>query len=299
MLSNVDHAVEVNAMSSDKKQSDLEIIGKDYLESSLCGKQKSESKIHYEHDRNQYYKKGIAPESAAKINSPAPNISLNENMTSTLELLDQRNNGSNLELSLELDLDICEESESPSTMASDSIIPETTYSPSPIIGALQNMGRSRAVSGPNNKVHEDQEIQTVIETQESESFTMLENGNNLVENAQINNLTLPVTNNTLRSQGYGTVIIIKPTADNVKDLINNPVEIIKATKNSLFNCPEIKDIRVNKRKNILVAEMKESNSAKLKYLLEVEMLGTWAVKCYQPNSDLFHHGVISPVAPNA
>ena len=118
-------------------------------------------------------------------------------------------------------------------MASDSIIPETTYSPSPIIGAPQNMGRSRAVSGPNNKVHEDQEIQTVIETQESESFTMMENGKNLVENAQINNWTPLVTNNTLRSQGYGTVIIIKPTADNVKDLINNPVEIIKATKNSI------------------------------------------------------------------
>ena len=29
------------------------------------------------------------------------------------------------------------------------------------------------------------------------------------------------------------------------------------------------------------------------------MLGTWAVKCYQPNSNVFHHGVISPVAPNA
>ena len=75
------------------------------------------------------------------------------------------------------------------------------------------------MSGPNNKVHEDQEIQTVIETQEIESFTMLENGNNLVENAQINNLMLPVTNNTLRSQGFGTVIIIKPTADNAKDLM--------------------------------------------------------------------------------
>ena len=92
----------------------------------------------------------------------------------------------------------------------------------------------RTMSGPNNKVHEDHEIQTVIETQESKSFTMLENGNNLVENAQINNLTLPVTNNTLRSQGYGTVIIIKPIADTVKDLINNPVEIIKTTKNSLL-----------------------------------------------------------------
>ena len=35
MLSNVDHAVEVNAMSLDKKQSDLEIIWKHYVESSL------------------------------------------------------------------------------------------------------------------------------------------------------------------------------------------------------------------------------------------------------------------------
>ena len=56
---------------------------------------------------------------------------------------------------------------------------------------------------------------------------------------------------------------------------------------------------MTRKKNKLVAEMKESNSAKLKYLLEVEMLGTWAVKCYQPNSDVFHYGVISPVAPNA
>ena len=87
-------------------------------------------------------------------------------------------------------------------------------------------------------------------------------------------------NDTLRSKGNGRVIIIKQLDNNVKELINNPVEIIKATNNSSFNCPEVKDIRVNKRKNILVAEMKQFNPTILKQLLEVNMLGTWAVNCY-------------------
>ena len=118
-------------------------------------------------------------------------------------------------------------------------------------------------------------------------------------NPQRNVKKFPVINETLRSQGYGTVIIIKSTANNVKDLINNPIEIIKSTKNSLFNCSEVKDIRVNKRKNVLVAEMKENNPTKFEQLLKVKILGAWDVICYQPNSDLFHYGVISPVAPDA
>ena len=43
------------------------------------------------------------------------------------------------------------------------------------------------------------------------------------------NAKLTVINDTLRSQGNGTVIIIKPLDNNVEKLINNPVEIIKAT----------------------------------------------------------------------
>ena len=140
-----------------------------------------------------------------------------------------------------------------------------------------------------------------IEIPETENISLLHNENELVTNPHRNINKFKVINETLRSQGYGTVIIIKPTANNVKDLINNPIEIIKSTKNSLFNCSEseVKDIRVNKRKNVLVAEMKENNPAKLKQLLKVKILGTWDVICYQPKSDLFHYGVISPVAPDA
>ena len=65
------------------------------------------------------------------------------------------------------------------------------------------------------------------------------------------------------------MIIIKPLDNNVKELINNPVEIIMATNNSSFNCPEVKDTRVNKIKNILVAEMKENNPTILNNFLKL------------------------------
>ena len=45
--------------------------------------------------------------------------------------------------------------------------------------------------------------------------------------------------------------------------------------------------------------MRENNPTVLKQLLEVNTLGKWAVNCYQPNSDVFSFGVISPVSLNA
>ena len=45
--------------------------------------------------------------------------------------------------------------------------------------------------------------------------------------------------------------------------------------------------------------MKENNPTIFEQLLKVNMLGTWAVNCCQPNSDVFLFGVISPVSLNA
>ena len=45
--------------------------------------------------------------------------------------------------------------------------------------------------------------------------------------------------------------------------------------------------------------MKEYNPTILKQLLKVNMLRKLAVNCYQPNSDVFSFGVISPVSVNA
>ena len=119
-----------------------------------------------------------------------------------------------------------------------------------------------------------------MKSQEMENVSTLNSGSKAMTNDLNSSTKLPLINDTLRGQGNGTVIIIKPL-DNVKELINNPVEIIKATNNSFFNCPEVKEIRVNKRKNILVAEMRENNPTVLKQLLEVNMLGKCAVNCYQ------------------
>ena len=166
---------------------------------------------------------------------------------STIETLDQLNNASLLDLSFDF---------SP-------VIPATPCTRSPIIGAQQNKDRGKC-----NRECDAQHDMETIEILETENISLPHNENELVTNPQQNVKKFPVINETLRSQGYGTVFIIKPTANNVKDLINNHIEIIKSTKNSFFNCSEVKDIRVNKRKNLLVAEMKENwnNFLKLKSL---------------------------------
>ena len=60
-------------------------------------------------------------------------------------------------------------------------------------------------------------------------------------------LALPIEcneENALRE----TVILIKPKSDNARDLINDPVEILNAIKNSKFGKLNINDFKTNKRK---------------------------------------------------
>ena len=68
-----------------------------------------------------------------------------------------------------------------------------------------------------------------MESQDVENVSTLDSGNKSLTNDINSNTKSPVINDTLRSQGNGPVIIIKPLDNNVKELINNPVEIIKAT----------------------------------------------------------------------
>lgn len=109
-------------------------------------------------------------------------------------------------------------------------------------------------------------------------------------------MTLNLTQN---SQNDSKIILIKPISNNSKDLIHNPIEIVKSIRNSPFSCKEIKDIRVNKKRNILVAELQESNMTLMTMLLKVTKLGDWQVTCQQPNSDAYFLGVISPISPQA
>ena len=92
------------------------------------------------------------------------------------------------------------------------------------------------------------------------------------------------------------VILIKPTSDNGKELINNPLEIINRIKNSKFGKLNINDITTNKRKGLLVAKIRNPTDAIMLELLQVKALGSWPVHCYVPNRDRFKIGVISPIS---
>ena len=161
-----------------------------------------------------------------------------------MEILNQANNGSKQDLSLDFDLGL-EHSQ---------FVPETPGSPSPIIGAPHNRTNGR-INQNQEYVIEHEYFE--MESQEIENASTLNSGSKAMNNDVNSSTKLPLINDTLRSQGNCTVIMINPLDNNVKELINNPVEIVKSTNNSFFNCPEVKDIRVNKRKNILVAEMRE------------------------------------------
>ena len=87
----------------------------------------------------------------------------------------------------------------------------------------------------------------------------------------------------------------KPTSENAKDPINNPLEIISVIKNSKFGKLYVDDITTNKRKGILVAKIKNPTDAII-LELSFKALGNWPVMCYVPNRDRFRIGVISPVS---
>ena len=91
------------------------------------------------------------------------------------------------------------------------------------------------------------------------------------------------------------VILIKPEIDDPRKLINDPVEIVTAIEVSKFGKLNISDIRTNKRKGILIANVKNCTQSVIDELLNVQYLGKWKVKCYRPNRDIYKAGVISPI----
>ena len=112
----------------------------------------------------------------------------------------------------------------------------------------------------------------------------------------LNQQQMPPTNFTLESRGKRTVILIKCTDPNSVKLINNPIEIHKSVSNSVFGSLSIADVRVNKRKQVIVIEITDATSELLQSLTTVTKLGNWNVNCYIPRSDSFQFGVIAPIS---
>ena len=96
-----------------------------------------------------------------------------------------------------------------------------------------------------------------------------------------------------------TIILIKPEADKVNELMNDPIEIVTAIENSKFGKLNVKDIKTNKRKGLIVACVKEQSPAIIQELVNVKRIGKWKVDCYIPRKDRFKVGVISPISTGA
>lgn len=177
-----------------------------------------------------------------------------------------------------------------SSVTSGEISRPTGPNPSPIIGGFR---KKPLLNNCNDNVEAKEANSVPYSTNpENSNNSELErssrNSQNLVSG-------LPM-NRTLESQKQDRVVIISPTEENARELISNPVAIMKAIEGSPFNHQLIKDIRVNKKKNIIAAELREKNQQLMDKLVSVTSIGTWKVKCYQPLSDTLYVGVISPIS---
>ena len=96
--------------------------------------------------------------------------------------------------------------------------------------------------------------------------------------------------------GNNTIILIKPTKKNGKDLINDPITSVKVIQDSKFGKLNVSNIKTNKRKGLLVAEMEQVTPGLIEELLSVKCVGKWKVHCYIPERVRNKYGVISPIS---
>ena len=108
---------------------------------------------------------------------------------------------------------------------------------------------------------------------------------------------LPLINPTLESMGKNNVILIKIQSDDNKEILTNPILINKLIYESDFKKLRIKDIRINKKKDIIAIENSDPLSVReIDILTKIENLGKYQTKCYIPNLEKYSYGVIGPIS---
>ena len=73
-----------------------------------------------------------------------------------------------------------------------------------------------------------------------------------------------ILNSTLRSQGSGSIVLVKLVEENYQQIINDTIKIAKLITNSIFDTVEVKDIRTDKRRATIVIEMVKENTELIK-----------------------------------
>lgn len=191
---------------------------------------------------------------------------------------------------------------------SETLIPETCPLPeSPNANSFTGFGnRNNSI-----EIHSDHEYQTTVasslqETQES-TQEIVNHYNFTRRRPLINpeNLNFP-TNSTMRSSGKENTIVFRqapPSDGNNNDniLTQDPVSIALSF-NSQFPQEEIKDIRINRRRNVVAVEVKNPTVELMNKLRGISKIGKYTVNGHAPSEEILGihcSGVISPIALDA
>ena len=105
------------------------------------------------------------------------------------------------------------------------------------------------------------------------------------------------TNNaTYNSFGNKSVVLFHP---NSNELMNNPLKLASAINDSVLKKfqeeGKIKNIRTNKKRNIIAIELANKDDKIIDEILKIEKLGNFEVTTQLPNTDELKFGVISPI----
>ena len=105
------------------------------------------------------------------------------------------------------------------------------------------------------------------------------------------------TNNaTYNSTGKNCVVLIYPKGN---ELMNNPLKLAAAIDKSVIKHfqeeGKIKEIRTNKKKNIIVVELSDRSEKTIQKILKIKTIGNFEVAAQLPMSDELRYGVISPI----
>jgi len=106
------------------------------------------------------------------------------------------------------------------------------------------------------------------------------------------------TNATLQSLGSGLTILIKPQGPNAISFLKDPIGLAQGIKNSPFGAVKDLSVRPNPRRQLIALQSPSFIDRNIANYLDVSMIGKWAVRCYQPGSDVRVYGVIGPIDPN-
>jgi hypothetical protein len=152
----------------------------------------------------------------------------------------------------------------------------------------QDNNKDRSENSRNSK--------RLLKNDSSEDLEELTNNQNIKRtkaNPSPNNSNTFPTNATMMTQDKNITVLIKQI-DNNRKFTFDPVGIANGFKDLGFNT--IKDIRLNKRRNIIAVDFQNSNCKEMEVLLETVRLNKYGIQCYKPlDSSNFRSGVIGPV----